>query len=69
MKKILLVDVDNKLPNLALMQLSTYYKNKRYHVDFKKLNYSYYPSNKKTSIENKEYEKFWFKNFLTNPLK
>lgn len=42
--KILLVDVDSKIPNLALMKISSYYK-KKYgaKVVLKRLGYSYYP--------------------------
>jgi len=43
-KKILLVDVDSKIPNLALMKLSTYYNKLHYKVDFLKLNFSGIPS-------------------------
>ena len=34
MKKIKLVQVDGKLPNLALMKISNHYRNKNYQVDF-----------------------------------
>jgi hypothetical protein len=33
-QKVLLIDVDSKIPNIALMKLSTYYKNKGYEVGF-----------------------------------
>ena len=33
-KSIKLVQIDGKLPNLALMRLSSYYKEKGYQVDF-----------------------------------
>ncbi len=46
-ERILLIDVDSKIPNLALMKISTYYKQKNYLVDFKRLKYSGYPSKKK----------------------
>jgi hypothetical protein len=36
--KILLIDVDSKIPNIALMKLSTYHKNKGDLVDFIRLN-------------------------------
>ena len=32
--KVLLVDVDSKIPNLALMKVSTYYKSKGHEVGF-----------------------------------
>ena len=33
-KSVKLVQIDGKLPNLALMRLSSYYKEKGYQVDF-----------------------------------
>lgn len=42
-KTILLVDVDSKIPNLALMKLSTYYKSLGYEVKLHKIGFSYYP--------------------------
>jgi hypothetical protein len=33
-QKVLLIDVDSKIPNIALMKLSTYYKTKGYEVGF-----------------------------------
>jgi hypothetical protein len=47
MKKILLIDADSKIPNLALMKLSTYHKQKGNKVDFIRLNLPYYPYMKK----------------------
>ncbi|MFW6311209.1 MAG: hypothetical protein ACOC1K_03130 [Nanoarchaeota archaeon] len=56
--KILLLDVDSKIPNLALMKLSSFYKKQKCIVDFKKLNYSGYPKQKKlTVIDAREYDK------------
>ena len=56
--KILLIDVDSKLPNIALMKLSGYYKNKGYNVELRKLNYDYYPKTKIiTEINAINYEK------------
>jgi len=46
MKKILLVDVDSKIPNLVLMKLSTYYKNKGYEVELEKIGLSFYKNSK-----------------------
>jgi hypothetical protein len=57
-KSILLVDVDSKIPNIALMKISTYYKSQGYKVDLKKLGYSYYPKERNQSlIDAYEYEK------------
>ncbi len=42
MEKILLVDVDSKIPNLVLMKISTFYKAKGYLIELLKLNLDYY---------------------------
>jgi len=59
MAKVLLIDADSKIPNLALMKLSTYYKDKGYNVDLKKLDIPYFPWNvhKNFIIRTREYEK------------
>ena len=55
--KILLVDVDSKIPNIALMKISTYHKNTGNDVDIIKLGLSGYPSSKKLkNIDAKEYD-------------
>ncbi len=46
MEKILLVDVDSKIPNLALMKLSTHYKEQGYEIELRVLGYDYYPKKK-----------------------
>ena len=48
--KILLVDVDSKIPNLALMKISTYHKNQNDTVDIIRLNFDGYPTKKKMKI-------------------
>ena len=45
--RILLIDADSTIPNLALMKLSTHYKNNGHIVDLNRLNIPYYPSRKK----------------------
>lgn len=45
--KILLIDADSKIPNLALMKISTYYKSNGHEVKLIKLNLPYYPSRKR----------------------
>lgn len=45
--KILLIDADSKIPNISLMKLSTYHKNKGDDVELKCLNLPYYPNRKK----------------------
>lgn len=49
-KNILLVDVDSKIPNLALMKLSTYHKRNGDSISFKKLGLSGYPKNMKSNV-------------------
>ncbi|NQT22354.1 MAG: hypothetical protein HQ579_02830, partial [Candidatus Omnitrophica bacterium] len=46
MKKILLVDTDSKIPNIALMKLAAMYKNTGYKVKLLRLKMHYYPPNK-----------------------
>ncbi len=59
-QKILLIDVDSKIPNLALMKLSTHHKNKGDKVDFKKLDFTYYPKNKnQVLLFAQEYDKVY----------
>lgn len=48
--KVLLIDADSTIPNIALMKLSTYYKNKADTVELLKLNIPYYPNRKKSII-------------------
>jgi len=50
MKKILLVDADSKIPNIALMKLSTYWKKHGYKIDFMKLGLSFYKDTKNPII-------------------
>lgn len=58
--KILLIDADSKIPNLALMKLSAFYKLKGYHVDLMRLAIPYYPTRKKLhNIYTKKYEKVY----------
>lgn len=60
-KKILLIDADSKIPNIALCKLSAYYKENNYKVDFMKLNIPYYPNRKKKiyKINTKGYDKIF----------
>lgn len=58
--KIALLDIDSKIPNLALMKLSTYFKTNGDNVDFIKFNYSAYPKKKKKEVFiAKEYDQVW----------
>lgn len=45
--KVLLVDADSTIPNLALMKLSAYHKERGDEVELLKLNIPYYPNRKK----------------------
>lgn len=57
-KRVLLVDVDSTIPNLALMKLSTYHKSIGDSVDFIKVGVSYYPTRKhEVNIDNSGYDK------------
>lgn len=58
MNEILLIDVDSKIPNIALMKLSTFYKAQGYKIIFRQLNYDYYEKDKKLmQINSKIFEK------------
>jgi hypothetical protein len=48
--KVLLIDADSTIPNLALMKLSSYYKSIGASVDFVRLCIPYYPRFKKTTF-------------------
>jgi len=48
--KILLVDVDSTIPNLALMKLSTHYKAQGFTVDLMRLKYKGFKAGKKRSV-------------------
>jgi hypothetical protein len=57
---ILLLDVDSKIPNLVLMKLSSYHKEKGDKVVLKKLNFKGYPNkNKNFYYYNDSYDKIY----------
>lgn len=58
-KIICLVDVDSSIPNLALMKISSYFKQREFRVELIKLNYSAYDHQKKDRIiiDGKKYDK------------
>jgi len=57
---VLLVDVDSKIPNLALMKLSEFYKRQDYTVEMQRLGFNGYPSKKsRVIINNTEYDKVY----------
>jgi len=65
--KILLVDVDSKIPNLALMKISTEHKNYNYQVDLKCLGLDYYKSVKnKLIIDGSGYDKVFISIIFSN---
>lgn len=59
--KVCLIDADSTIPNLALMKLSRFHKNKGDNVELKKLNISYYifKSNKNYKISIDGYDKVY----------
>jgi hypothetical protein len=58
--KVLLIDVDSKIPNLALMKVSHYYRTKGYDIDFKKLDFDYYPKERQQIfIDGSDYFCVW----------
>jgi hypothetical protein len=48
--KVLLIDADSKIPNLALMKLSTYHKSIGDEITLIQLNLPYYPNKVKTHV-------------------
>jgi len=59
-QKILLVDVDSTIPNMALMKLSTFHKHKGDVVEIVKLKYSGIPGKRtRTLIDNTKYNKVY----------
>ncbi len=64
--QILLVDVDSKIPNIALCKLSTYWKQKNGEIDLIKLGFNGYPTKKKPIIvDAKEYDIVYASNIFT----
>jgi len=49
-KQILLIDADSIIPNIPLMKLSTYHKNKGDHIKLIKWNIPYYPGRKRETF-------------------
>ena len=69
-KKILLVDVDSRYPNIALMKLCGFYKNQGYIVEFRKLRYDFFNQRPKqkhvTTINGKGFEKVFISMIFTS---
>ena len=58
--KILLVDLDSKIPNIALMKLSAFHKSKGDEVSIERFNLSGYPNNRKpTEIDAYGFDKVY----------
>ena len=67
MDNVLLVDVDSKIPNLALMKISTYEKGFGNSVDIQKIGLTGYPSKRKSNviIDAKDYDRVWLSVIFT----
>jgi len=64
--QILLVDVDSKIPNIALGKISTYWKNHNANVKLMKLGFNGYPTKKKPIIvDAKNYDFVYASNIFT----
>lgn len=51
MKRVLLIDVDSVIPNIALGKLSTYFKERGDVVKYKSLNFPYYPYHRRRKLK------------------
>lgn len=69
-KKILLVDVDSNMPNLALMKLSSYYKSLGFEIKLIQMNISFYPTRIKSKTLNidEKYDKVFISVIFTTSL-
>lgn len=69
MKNVLLVDVDSTIPNIALMQISSWQKSVGNNVDFIRCNISYYPRFKKhVTVDNSKYDEVYVSTIFKNCL-
>jgi hypothetical protein len=55
--KVLLLDVDSKIPNLALMKVSSFYKKLGSEVTLKRLNYSAYRKRNQVIVDGSDFDK------------
>ena len=62
---ILLIDLDSKIPNIALMKLSTYHKEMGDSVEFMRFGLKAYPHKKKVDIPTWMYDKVYISNIFT----
>ncbi len=69
-KKVLLVDVDCKYPNIALMKLAGFYRSKGYLIEFRKLKYDFFNQRPKqkhvTIIDARAYDKVFVSMIFTS---
>lgn len=63
--EILLVDLDSKIPNLALMKISTYHKLKGHNVSFIKYELKAYPHKKYIEIKGMYFDRIYISNIFT----
>jgi hypothetical protein len=64
--KILLIDIDSKIPNIALGKLSTFWKREGYYVEYERIGLKGYPGNKrKIDINAKDFDKVFVSNIFT----
>lgn len=67
--RVLLVDVDSTIPNLALMKLAAYHKRRGDSVDFVATNISYYPNRKHLKkVDNANHDKTYVSTIFRNCL-
>jgi len=64
--RILLVDVDSKIPNIALGKLSTYYKSKGHEVDYRNLGFKgiFHKKERKITIDANPFDKVFVSNIF-----
>jgi hypothetical protein len=64
--KILLIDIDSKIPNIALGKLSTFWKREGYYVEYERIGLKGYPGKKrKIDINAKDFDKVFVSNIFT----
>jgi hypothetical protein len=71
MSNILLIDVDSKIPNIALMKISMYHKNNNDIVDLIRVNIKFYPNRKPkyVKIDCYKYDRIYISVIFSNTYK